>query len=73
MPSDCRLDGRLKSVRRKELEDDCEAVGSDCGSALSFALRLKKRKSGTSQTQVPKKVAISRKPGTFGTVPLYAL
>ena len=34
------------------------------GSALSFALRLRKRKRGASQTQTPKKVAISAKPGT---------
>lgn len=31
----------------------------DIGSALSFALRLKNRNNGTSQTHTPKKVAMS--------------
>jgi len=34
------------------------------GKALSFALRLKNKKSGASQTQTPKNVAISANPGT---------
>lgn len=33
------------------------------GNALSFALRLRKRKSGTAQTQIAKKDAISPKVG----------
>jgi hypothetical protein len=37
---------------------------------LLFVLRLRKRKSGVSQTQSPKKVAISPKVGTFTTSPL---
>jgi hypothetical protein len=36
----------------------------DCvGSALSFALKLKNKNSGASQTHSPKKVAISANPG----------
>jgi len=40
------------------------------GSVLSLALRLRKRNSGVSQTQIPKKVAISPKEGAFTTGPL---
>jgi len=36
----------------------------DTGSALSLALKLKKRNKGASQTQNAKKVAISGNPGT---------
>ena len=36
------------------------------GKALSFALKLKNRKTGTNQTQSPKKVAMSPKFGTRG-------
>jgi len=44
------------------------------GSVLSLALRLRKRNSGVSQTQIPKKVAISPKEGAFTTAPpRYAL
>ena len=44
------------------------------GSVLSLALRLRKRNSGVSQTQIPKKVAISPKEGVFTTgPPRYAL
>lgn len=41
----------------------------DIGSALSFALRLRNRNSGASQTQMPKKEAISLNPGTLGPSP----
>jgi len=41
----------------------------DVGRALSLALKLKKRNNGTSQTQIPKKVAISVKPGALETGP----
>jgi hypothetical protein len=39
------------------------------GSVLSLALRLRKRNSGVSQTQIPKKVAMSPKVGAFTTGP----
>lgn len=39
------------------------------GSVLSLALRLRKRNSGVSHTQIPKKVAISPKEGVFTTGP----
>lgn len=46
----------------------------DVGSVLSLALRLRKRNSGVSQTQIPKKVAMSPKEGAFTTgPPRYAL
>jgi len=40
------------------------------GRALSFALRLKKRKSGTNQTQTAKKAAISMKVSSPAAYPL---
>lgn len=44
------------------------------GRVLSLALRLRKRNSGMSHTQIPKKVAISPKEGDFTTgPPRYAL
>ncbi len=44
------------------------------GSVLSFALRLRKRNNGVSQTQSPKKVAMSPKVGGLTTgPPRYAL
>lgn len=42
---------------------------AETGSALSFALRLRKRNKGASQTQIPKKDAISVNPRTFGRGP----
>ena len=36
------------------------------GKALSLALKLRNRNTGINQTQTPKKVAISPKPGTRG-------
>jgi hypothetical protein len=41
----------------------------DVGSVLSFALRLRKRKSGVSHTQIAKNVAISPNAGGFTTGP----
>jgi hypothetical protein len=41
----------------------------DVGSVLSLALRLKKRKSGVSQTQIAKNVAISPNAGGRTTGP----
>jgi len=43
--------------------------GPDVGSVLSFALRLRKRKSGVSQTQIAKNVAISPNAGGLTTGP----
>ena len=43
------------------------------GMALSFALRLKKRKSGVNHTHIAKNEAISAKPGTCVFPALYAL
>jgi hypothetical protein len=40
------------------------------GNALSFALRLKNKKSGTNQTQTPKKAAISKKVSSPAAYPL---
>jgi hypothetical protein len=45
------------------------SIEPDVGSVLSLALRLRKRKSGVSQTQIPKKVAMSPKVGAFTTGP----
>lgn len=42
-------------------------VPEDVGRALSLALKLKNRKRGTSQTQIPKKVAMSVKLGALET------
>lgn len=41
----------------------------DTGSALSFALRLRKRNKGASQTQMPKNEAISMNPGAVDPSP----
>ena len=41
----------------------------DIGSALSFALRLRKRNRGASHTQMPKKDAISINPGAVDPLP----
>ena len=41
----------------------------DIGSALSFALRLRKRNRGTNHTQIPKKDAISMNPGAVDPLP----
>lgn len=38
----------------------------DNGKALSLALKLRNKKSGASQTQTPKNVAISTNPGVLG-------
>jgi len=40
-------------------------IAADMGSALSFALRLRKRNKGASHTHMPKNVAISLNPGMF--------
>jgi len=76
-----RMLGTKPNIRRKseERERCCPAGGKDwadgeqtvseVGSVLSFALRLRKRKSGVSQTQSPKKVAMSPKVGAFTTGP----
>ena len=46
----------------------------DVGRVLSFALRLRKRNNGVSQTQRPKKVAMSPKVGALAMgPPRYAL
>jgi len=41
----------------------------DTGSALSFALRLRKRNRGANHTQIPKKDAISMNPGAVDPLP----
>jgi hypothetical protein len=46
-----------------------EGDSPDVGSVLSFALRLRKRNNGVSQTQSPKKVAMSPKEGGLTTGP----
>lgn len=63
--------------RNKETRVDDEgaekedAVGDpdDIGSALSFALRLRNKNRGASQTQIPKNEAISVNPGVIGPPP----
>jgi hypothetical protein len=47
-----------------------KVLPAETGSALSFALRLKKRNRGASHTQIPKNEAISVNPGTVGAGPL---
>lgn len=44
-------------------------VPDDVGRALSLALKLKNKNNGTSQTHMPKKVAMSVKPGALETKP----
>jgi hypothetical protein len=44
------------------------SVPADMGSALSFALRLKKRNRGANHTHIPKNVAMSVNPGIFSVV-----
>lgn len=45
------------------------SIPDDVGRALSFALKLKNRNRGTSQTHVPKNVAMSVKPGASEIMP----
>lgn len=77
MPSDFRpRDGKNESIDRKSdtrCRGNCVAVAEgesgfdiEVGRALSFALRLKNRKSGANHTHIPKKVAISVKEGGEG-------
>ena len=61
-------------IGRKEKERKGLGDAPAVGSVLSLALRLRKKKSGVSQTQIPKKVAMSPKVGVFTTgPPRYAL
>lgn len=57
--------GERKEGKRVTLARNSPEVGS----VLSFALRLRKRKSGVSHTQIAKNVAISPKVGSFTTGP----
>lgn len=61
----------IRTHRGRNYCDNSPAVGR----VLSLALRLRKRNSGVSQTQIPKKVAMSPKDGAFTTdpPPRYAL
>jgi len=51
-----------------EWEDE-SMIPDDVGRALSLALKLKNKNNGTSQTQMPKKVAMSLNPGALGSEP----
>lgn len=61
------LDGMNECYRakRREGKDAKKRLSPDVGSVFSLALRLRKRKSGADQTQMPKKVAMSPKVGAF--------
>lgn len=67
--------GRCADVGKEAAEGELTASREpDVGSVLSFALRLRKRNNGVSQTQSPKKVAMSPKVGALTTgPPRYAL
>jgi hypothetical protein len=48
-----------------KIASEGKTLPEDVGRALSFALRLRNKNNGASQTHIPKKVAISVKLGTF--------
>jgi hypothetical protein len=58
--------GSSRDAHKKQIRHSDYGAGeilalSETGSALSFALKLKNKKRGMSQTQTPKKVAMSMK------------
>lgn len=60
---------KREHVEITKSSDGTHLPPEDTGRALSFALKLRKRKSGTSHTHSPKKVATSAKPGACLSTP----
>jgi len=55
------LKREVRGARAVLGEETLSLPGTENGSALSFALRLRKRNSGISQTHIPKKDVVSQK------------